>query len=401
MVLQTPLTPPSGIYTRSFLLLCASSLLFSISFNMIIPELPAYLTSLGGEDYKGLIIALFALTAGLSRPFSGKLADTWGRIPVMIFGTLVCVIAGVIYSFLGTVFSFLLLRFFHGLSTGFKPTGLSAYVADIVPPSRRGEAMGIIGMANSLGIAGGPVLGQEIMPFLPSLDALFYLSALVALFSILILLRMPETVREKQPFRWSVLRLRRSEVLEPRVFPAAFVMMLSVFSFGIVLTIVPDFSLHLELENKGSFFGFFIIGSIGVRILAGKLSDRFGRAFILMFSTAGLMLTSLYTATVSSVFEFYLAAIFFGVAVGFNSPTLFAWAVDLSVEKFRGRAMATLYIALEIGIATGALVAGWLYNESMTGIRQVFLVNAALCGLACVYSIYWWRRKESRRTTLS
>ena len=37
------------VYNSGFLLLCMSSLLFSASFNMIIPELPAYLTSLVHE----------------------------------------------------------------------------------------------------------------------------------------------------------------------------------------------------------------------------------------------------------------------------------------------------------------------------------------------------------------
>jgi len=61
---------------------------------MIIPELPAYLTSLGGGEYKGLIISVFTLTAAISRPFSGKLADTIGRIPVMVIGAGVCFIVG-------------------------------------------------------------------------------------------------------------------------------------------------------------------------------------------------------------------------------------------------------------------------------------------------------------------
>ena len=77
---------------------------------MIIPELPAYLTSLGGEDYKGLIISLFTITAGLSRPFSGKLADTIGRMPVMVIGTLVCVVCSLFYPILSSVGGFLLLR---------------------------------------------------------------------------------------------------------------------------------------------------------------------------------------------------------------------------------------------------------------------------------------------------
>ena len=81
---------------------------------MIIPELPDYLTSLGGEEYKGLIISLFTLSAGLSRPFSGKLADTIGRIPVMVIGTAVCFVIGFMYPALGSITGFFILRFFHG-----------------------------------------------------------------------------------------------------------------------------------------------------------------------------------------------------------------------------------------------------------------------------------------------
>lgn len=100
---------------------------------MMIPELPNYLTQLGGAEYKGFIISLFTLTAGFSRPFSGKLADTIGRIPVMVIGASVCFVIGFVYPMITTVAGFFLLRLFHGFSTGFKPTGTSAYVADVVP----------------------------------------------------------------------------------------------------------------------------------------------------------------------------------------------------------------------------------------------------------------------------
>ena len=139
----------TNIFTPQFLLLCLSSLFFFSSFNMIIMELPEYLSLMGGEDYKGLIIALFTLTAGLSRPFSGKLTDSIGRMPVMIFGAVICFVCGMIYPLTTTISGFLLLRFFHGLSTGFKPTATSAFVADVVPANRRGEAMGILGLFGS------------------------------------------------------------------------------------------------------------------------------------------------------------------------------------------------------------------------------------------------------------
>src|SRR5689334_17347682 len=119
------------MYSLKFWLLCSSSFLFSSSFNMLIPELPAYLTSLGGAEYKGFIVAFFTLTAGFSRPFSGKLTDTIGRVPVMAIGSLVCFICGFLYPILTSVAGFLLLRLFHGFSTGFKPTATAAYIADI------------------------------------------------------------------------------------------------------------------------------------------------------------------------------------------------------------------------------------------------------------------------------
>ena len=67
--------PASHPYSIGFWLMCLSSFLFFLSFNLLLPELPDHLTRLGGGEYKGFIIALFTLTAAISRPFSGKLAE--------------------------------------------------------------------------------------------------------------------------------------------------------------------------------------------------------------------------------------------------------------------------------------------------------------------------------------
>lgn len=170
-------------------MLCTSSMLFSASFNMLIPELPDYLSSLGGAEYKGLIIALFTLTAGISRPFSGKLTDTVGRIPVMIVGSAVCVVCGFLYPILSSISGFLFLRLLHGFSTGFKPTATAAYIADIVPRERWGEALGMHGLAFSMGMAIGPAIGSFLTQ-LYSINFLFYASSAMALVSIVIVLHL-------------------------------------------------------------------------------------------------------------------------------------------------------------------------------------------------------------------
>lgn len=370
-----------SFFTLDFALLCLSSFLFFASFNMIIPELPAYLSSLGGEDYKGLIIALFTVSAGLSRPFSGKLADKIGRIPVMVIGALVSFFASLMYPVLATVSGFLLLRFLHGFSTGFTPTGTSAYVADIVPFQRRGEAMGIQSLFGSLGMAAGPALGGYIGSIW-GIQPLFYASAATSILSILILVRLKETVSEKEPFRMNLLRLNRHEIVEKRVLTPSLILFLAVFSFGIVLTIAPDFSEHLGIANKGLFFAVFTLSSLGIRIIAGRTSDKYGRIPVMKVATLSMVVSMLMIGFADSKLTFLLGGVIFGAAVGMNSPTISAWTIDLSLDQFRGRALATMYIALESGIGLGALLSGIVHANKVENFPMAFGVGAVTAGLA-------------------
>ena len=356
-----------GSYSRGFWLMCLSSFLFFLSFNLLLPELPDHLAALGGGEYKGFIIALFTLTAAISRPFSGKLTDTVGRIPVMVFGSLVCFVCGFFYPWALTVSSFLLLRLLHGFSTGFKPTGTAAFVADIVPAEKRGEAMGLLGVTGSLGMAAGPAFGSWLAEHF-SLNVMFYCSSAAALLSVLVQGTLTETLpqAQRQRFHFSLLKLNwRNEVLEPRVLAPALTTLLCLFPYGAVLTVIPDQSRLLGLAGptKGLFYICYTVASLAVRLVAGKASDTHGRVPVLRWSTALLALGLAVLVWSPSVPVFLVGAVIFGLGTGLNSPTLYAWTIDLSHPERRGRGVATMYIALEVGIGIGALLAGWIFSN--------------------------------------
>ena len=374
----------SRLYTPQFLLLCLSHVLFAGSFNMIIPELPDYLSALGGEDYKGLIIALFTLTAGLSRPFSGKLTDTVGRVPVMIFGALVCVCCSLLYPLLTSVAGFLLLRLFHGFSTGFKPTASSAYVADIAPVYRRGEAMGILGVSMNMGASIFPPVGSWLAGAF-SLNAMFFASSGLALISIVILLGLKETLEGRQRFSSDALKVSRNDIIEPMALAPAVVIALSYVSFGALLTIVPDQSAHLGMANKGFFFTSFTAFSVLSRVIAGRVSDRFGRVPVLKVA---LLLSALSLALMGNAQTpamLLAASGFLGFSTGIVGPAAFAWVIDRSPDQHRGRAMATAYIALEIGIGFGALASAWAYDNDAANFPFAFYLMAVMALAALVY----------------
>ena len=317
------------IYTLNFWLLCASSFLFFSSFSMILPELPDYLASLKGQEYLGLIVSLFTLSAAISRPFSGKLTDRWGRIPVMVVGATISGLAALIYPLTTTVFGFLLIRLLHGFSAGFKPTGTSAYVADIIHVHRRGEALGMLSMFGTIGMASAPILGSWI--FLNyDINTLFYCSSLFSIGSVAILFGMKETLITKEPFKLSLLKIKREDLYESSVLPPSVIMILTTFSFGTIITLSPNFSGFLGIENRGLFFSLFTGSSLLVRIIGGKLSDKYGRIAVLRFSTFWLFISMIVIGFSNNTTTYFVGAFMFGIGYGLNSPTLFAWAIDLS-----------------------------------------------------------------------
>jgi MFS family permease len=351
---------------------------------MIIPELPEYLTLLGGAEYKGLIISLFTITAMVSRPFSGKLADKIGRVPVMIFGAAVCLVCSLFYPITTTLVGFFMLRFIHGFSTGFTPTGTTAYLADIVPANRRGEAMGLLGTATAVGMAGGPALGG-LMANQFGLDAMFYCSSFLAFISITILLTTRETLKTKEKFSLTFLKVKREDFFEPLVLAPCLVMVLTAFAYGTVFTLIPDFGQFVGIKNKGLLFTFLTVASLVIRLLAGKASDRYGRVAILRISTFGVLIAMLVIGTATTSFQLIIGVTLYGLAQGSTSPTLLAWATDLSNQAFKGRGIASLYIFMELGIGLGAFLSGLLYANDPSRFFSTFLVSGALSLFALIY----------------
>lgn len=384
-----------SIYPVNFWLLCLSTLLFMTGFNIIIPELNDYITSLGGADYKGLVITLFTVTAGISRPFSGKLADTIGRKPVVLVGGLVSLIISIVYPWVLSVFGFLLLRFLHGFCTGFQPTGATAMVADIIPQHRRGEAMGIFGITISVGMGLGQSLGSPIT-IAWGTEVLFYVAAGITLISVAVLPGINETLEEPKKFKASMLLLKKDEIFEKSVAPAVIIMFLSCLCSGILFVAVFDLSTYLGLENKGLFMVVYLSSTLLMRFVAGKASDYYGREKVITIGIFILSIAMGVIGTSTTVWQFFIGAFLFGVATGINSPTLFAWTTDLAPDHRKGKGLGSLFIALEFGIGLGALLTIYLYNNNPLYFPRTFFFGSVMAILALVFIIAYQKKKDNQ-----
>jgi MFS family permease len=267
-------------------------------------------------------------------------------------------------------------------------------VADIVPSTRRAEAMGMVGLFSTIGMALGPAIGGFITP-LWGITIMFQVSAVFALLSVVILAGgMKETLQHKQPFSFSALKISKNELFEPLVLPPVIITFLTYLSYGVLFTIIPDFSAHLGIQNKGLFYLFFTASSIGIRLLAGKVSDKYGRLPVLKIASLMMGFSVFMLAITSTPVMLFTAAVLYGISVGLNSPAITAWTVDLGNPLYKGRALASMYIAMEAGIGLGAYLSVFIYHNNAAHFPLTFYCTAAATLLASVYLMFFYNHRQ-------
>lgn len=371
-------------------------LFFLISFNLILPEMNDFISKLGGDDVKGFTIALFTVSAGLSRPFSGKLADYIGRKKVTLIGFSIALIASLLYPICSNLYFFLFIRFLHGFSAGFAPTGATALITDLVPSDKRGVAMGIFGVFISLGFGFGQGLSTLITDSL-GINGLFLVSSSLVIISGLITQFVIETLENPIPFKRDLLIVKNSDILEKNVLPVAIVMILSAFCSGIIFVISSDVSVLFNIKNKGSFFIYYALITIITRIGLGRISDKIGRPQTILIGMGLLCFSMILLAYSKNNTDFTFASVIFGLATGVSSPTIFAWTADLSPSDRRGVGAGTMFIALELGIFLGSLSVNYTFNGKIEGIFNGYILGAITSALASIYLIYYLIKRKGAR----
>ena len=373
------------------------------SFGMIMPELPGFLTALGRPDLIGWIVGLFTAGAFFSRFISGRVADAAGRRPVMLFGTWVTMVAGLGYIGLGwanatlAVWLFLVLRLLHGMSTGFRPTGTTAFLTDITPLNRRGEALGYLGVAGNAGMAGGPAIGSWLTVEY-GYDSMFLASSLFGLAALLLTLRLPESLPQSRRVRWADLNVFNGPVLDWSSWPSSLILLPVAFAFGTFLTISPDFVGSLGYVYKGTFNTIIVVASIAMRLVAGKASDRYGRVPLLIVGAALMALGMLGLAMASDKWTASIAGIIYGMSVGINMPTIFAWTADLARPGKVALALGTMLMALELGIGMGAVYSGSMFQGDLEKISGLYAIAGGLGVISLVLMLIFQKQLGAARS---
>jgi len=365
------------VAARPFVVLWLGAFAFFLSFLLLLTALPIFARRLGASDAAiGLIMASFAITSLLLRPPAGWAADRYGRRPCMLAGALLFAVASVAYGWTAGALGLVIVRLVHGAGMGLYPTAASAMVADLTPPGRRGEILGLYGAAGSVALAVGPITGMALVERL-GFAGLFWIAGGVATLACALTLVVGETLATARVGAFTVGSALHAAALWP-----ALVTLALMFTYGVLIAFLP---LHADSRgiNPGVFFLAFATFTTITRGPAGRLSDRVGRPPV---AASGLLLTGaalVVLALSADVLGLAAGGAVYGIAYGCAQPALSAWCIDTAAEGERGRALGTFYSALEIGIALGALssglaVARWGFLGALLATAAVAVAAAAV-----------------------
>jgi MFS family permease len=156
--------PASGRSLTAFAGVFGSALLAFLAVGCVLPVLPRYVHGPlhAGDVWVGVVTGAFAFTAVVARPVAGRLADRRGRRAVVSGGALLVALGGALYFIPGGVPSLLVARLVLGAGEGAVFTAGATWVVDLAPVARRGQAIGLFGLAVWGALSAGPLIGEGL-----------------------------------------------------------------------------------------------------------------------------------------------------------------------------------------------------------------------------------------------
>lgn len=370
------------LWTKPFIQMTVGMLFLFTGFYLLLPTLPLYIKHLGGSETQvGLAAGAFTLTAVVFRPMVGGLVDRYGRRAFYIWGLIFFVLSMYLYDWVGSILLLLALRILHGASWAFSTTSIGTVITDLIPASRRGEGMGWYGMAMTVAMAIGPMLGTYIVGGY-SFQTLFLVATGLSLIAF-ILAYMTRAPYQAKP------SAGRIQLVEKSVLPVTVAIFFLAVAYGGITTFLPLFAESIRV-NPGTFFLVYAVALTLIRPFAGKLSDRFGEVAVIIPSlvvTAGaLIILSLSSGLPGLI----IAAILYGIGFGSAQPALQAATLRIAPEDRRGAANASFMTAFDLGIGLGAILLG-LVSERI-GYAYLFTVTAVSVVVSLVIFTIFVRR---------
>ena len=366
--------------------------MFSASFGVgiVAPVLPVRAEELGANGVEvALTFSAFALTQLFVSPFTGRLADRYGRKQFILLGVATYVTAAIGWWLTDSIEVMIALRALTGVGSGLVFALVLAYIGDLAPWGQEGRYVGVFGVFEFAGFGLGPVFSGVIRD-VAGFDAVFLaMAGMLTLSGLTVLLFLPQSPHRghaaplDQPTDTKPDTPRRvaswGELLGDRYLQGLFAQRVGFsFAFGSAFSFLAIY-LEDEIGATATMVGFVLAGQelLGgvLQPVFGPVADRYDRRMLV--TIGGLVVAAGYASMALTTEYFVILAAFVGGA-GVGSALMGVASTAIQVDVGRRLGMATTMsfasTGFAVGVLIGSLAGGFIADGA--GTEYVFLSAA-------------------------
>ncbi|WP_148569207.1 Bcr/CflA family multidrug efflux MFS transporter [Leclercia adecarboxylata] len=157
------------------------AMLMPLSIDMYLPALPVIAEQFGVPAGSAqMTLSTYILGFALGQLLYGPMADSLGRKPVVLGGTLVFAGAAAACAMAQSIDHLIVMRFFHGLAAAAASVVINALMRDIYPKEEFSRMMSFVMLVTTVAPLVAPMVGGAVLVWF-SWHAIFWLLALAAL----------------------------------------------------------------------------------------------------------------------------------------------------------------------------------------------------------------------------
>ncbi|KPJ91699.1 MAG: MFS transporter [Gammaproteobacteria bacterium SG8_11] len=367
---------PRGVWALGFV-----SLFMDISSEMIHGLLPVFLVTVLGASalMVGIIEGIGESLALMLRLFSGVLSDYLKRRkPLLITGYLLGTLSKPLFALAGNAGLVLTARSLDRIGKGIRGAPRDALIADLTPPTIRGSAYGLRQSLDSLGAVVGPLFAILVMWLSnDNFRIVFWLAAIPGLIAVAIIIWFV-----KEPPASHAVTKVGFKIKDVGTLSRAYWLVLAV---GLVFTLArfSEAFMLLRAEQLGMAAHLVPIILIIMSFTyalgaypAGVLSDKWGRAGLLLVGLSLLFVTHLVLAFSASLLHIAAGAALWGLHLALTQGLFAALVADTCAPNLRGSAFGLFSFATGLAILMASVIAGLLWDQF--GSHVAFLAGSGL-----------------------
>jgi MFS family permease len=375
-----------------------------MAMTLLLPFLPLYVQQLGARSvdaavqWSGVAFGATFLAAGLVAPLWGRLADRFGRKPILIRASLGMAVTMSLLGVVQNMWQLVAIRFLAGLVGGYA-SGAIVMIATQTPKHRTAWALGTHASGMMAGNLVGPLIGG-LLPGLIGIRATFFLAgALIFCSFIMTTLFVKEERRAAKQTKQKSGGWRDVPVLTPVIamLLSAMLLMFANMSIEPIITVYVSQLIenpqHVTLV-AGLVMSAAALGSVIAAPRVGRLADRIGHQKVIVACLVMCGVLLIPQIFVTSGAQLIVLRFLMGLALGGLLPAITSVVRHSVPDRAAGYILGYATSAQYIGQVTGPLAGGFIAAHA--GMRSVFVMTSALMFAGAAFNVWVQQRRDQR-----